>query len=296
MQFITPLRMFLLAAWISGPVMACSCTVSLGCQQPPDPNNPDAAIFIGRVTEFYPASRAEKDQKVQEFYRSHQDLIRQIQNGSNQAARRRAGQQAGNLDFRKEMIEYLWGDALTEKEQEQLRTANESELNLLRFDYRRRARLDVIENFAAAAGPQFELYTSLDGPSCGFDFKVGETYLVYAYRNPGDEHWRVSSCSRTHRLADAEESVLFLRNWQIGVIPPPQIRGVSSPGIRVRLLGGSQPVETVVDGAARFTFLNLQPGKYEIETETAPPTRRAIDLTKTSCAEVVLPVSVPPAR
>ena len=67
-------------------------------------------------------------------------------------------------------------------EQEQLRNADQQELDRLMFDYRRSARLQVLENFSNAESPEFELFTNLDGPACGFGFIKGGTYLVEAYR------------------------------------------------------------------------------------------------------------------
>ena len=203
--------------------------------------------------------------------------------------RRRAGEPPGNLEFRKQLTQYVWGNTLTPAEQEQLRTANERDLDHLGIDYRRRARLDVVENFVGANDPQFELFTNLDGPPCGFDFAEGGTYLVRAYRNPGEERWRVSSCSRTRAVADADEDLRVLRAWKAGVQSAPRILGYTGPRLTVRLRGGGQVLETSADFVGRFEFNNLQNDNYEVEVAAPNVRRRLVDLTRGSCVEVILP-------
>ena len=270
-------------------VLACSCMVSIGfCEKLPDASDPNRAVFVGTVREFYPKSREQMNQIFDDFYRTHQDLISQIRTRTSRPVR---GASLGNLEFRKQFIQHLWGDALTPTEREHLGTANERDLDRLMFDYRRRARFDVVENFTGADTAQFGLYTNLDGPSCGFDFGDGGTYLIEAYRNPGDEHWRVSSCSRTRTIAAADEELRVLRAWKYGLRVPGRIQGHSGVGIRVRLLGGRQVLETVSDSRGLFEFGNLESGNYEVEVEVgAPvPARRSVDLTHAWCAQVFVP-------
>ena len=58
-------------------------------------------------------------------------------------------------------------------------------------------------------GGSFDVWTS--SGACGFDFQVGETYLVYA--DEGSNLFFTSSCTRTNRLSDAgpDLSYFFLQ-------------------------------------------------------------------------------------
>lgn len=68
-----------------------------------------------------------------------------------------------------------------------------------------------------------EVETNESGTMCGFDFSVGEKYLVYAYGQPGD--YSVSSCSRTKHL---DYAAMDLEELGPGKIIDPNERGYTS--------------------------------------------------------------------
>ena len=284
-----------LLALLPAPVWACSCGASAICQTAPDPGNQQQAVFVGTVREFYPKSREQMDQLHEEFYRSHPELVSQ---SGNRTGRRVAGAPPDDQGFRREFIRFLWGDSLSAAEQEQLRSADQRALDSLMFDYRRRARLQVLENFSNAEGLEFELFTNLDGPSCGFDFSEGETYLVEAYRNAPDQRWMVGSCTPPRLLSAALDELSALRAWKAGQPPKVRILGdvfsrdarQSPVGIRLQLLGGAQPLETVSDSRGQFQFQNLAAGIYQLIGGATPPQARSIDLTHAWCARVLVPL------
>ena len=124
---LTPLTM----AW------SCSCFGSPGfCEKLPDANN--HLVFVGRVTEFYPRSQAEVTKLQEEFALTHRDLVRKQFPGN--STRRTVAASPTRLEWRKQMTEYVWGDKLTPTEREQLRAADETQMDRLSFE-------------AAAAGP-----------------------------------------------------------------------------------------------------------------------------------------------
>jgi hypothetical protein len=45
---------------------------------------------------------------------------------------------------------------------------------------------------------------------CGYDFQVGETYLVYTFNDEFSNYLFTSSCTRTRRLSDAGEDLAYL--------------------------------------------------------------------------------------
>ena len=54
----------------------------------------------------------------------------------------------------------------------------------------------------------FDLWTSFG--ECGFDFQIGETYLVYANQDEGADYFFTSACTRTRRLSDAGDDLAYL--------------------------------------------------------------------------------------
>ncbi len=295
---------FLLFSMLPTAVPACSCVVgSMGfCQALPYPSSADRAVFLGRVTEFYPKSRAELNPILEEFARTHRDLQEALSAQSpNTATRHVAGGSAGNLEWRKQMTEYIWSDKLTPAEQAQLLdAADERELDRLGFDQRRRARLEVLENFLGADAPDFMLYTALDGPACGFDFSEGGTYLIEAYRQAGSDTWQVTSCSRTRPVQTAAEDLKVLRAWKVGQRLPGRISGQiidrrPTPGIgtafQVRLLGGKQVLEVTSDSRGKFGFENLDAGVYQVQVVQPPVFSRPADLSRAWCAMVFVTLS-----
>jgi hypothetical protein len=288
-KIVAKLQISFLFAALPAQMLACSCLPVLGfCERLPDTSDQTRVVFVGAVREFYPKSRAQMNEIFDEFYRTHQELIPHKFDAGPRSARHLPGDAAANLDFRKQFIGYLWGDALTPAEREKLSFANERDLDGLMFDYRRRVRFDVAENFAGADSPTFELYTSLDGPSCGFDFVEGETYLVEAYRSPGQDRWLTGSCSRTRALAQASEELRVLRAWKSGLRLPGRIQGHTDAGVRVTLLGDRQTLETATDSNGRFEFANLEAGNYEVQAAGAIPRHRTVDLIHAWCAQVFL--------
>jgi hypothetical protein len=297
-----PIGLFVLTL-LPAPVLACTCAPgSMGfCQALPDTSNANHAVFVGKVTEFYPKSPAERSQLLEEFIRTHPDLLEALRAQSPEypTGRRIAGASSGNLEWRKQIIKYIWGDTLTPTEQEQLRVASdERELDRLGFDQRRRARLEVLENFTGADAPQFTLYTALDGPGCGFDFAEGGTYLVEAYKTSGSDKWRVSSCSRTRLLGQAAEDLKTLRAWKTGQRLPGYITGqivdrrnpLPGTAFQLRLLGGKQILETTSDSSGRFGFENLDAGVYQVQVVQPTVVSRSADLTHAWCALVIVPL------
>jgi hypothetical protein len=54
----------------------------------------------------------------------------------------------------------------------------------------------------------FDVWTTFD--SCGFDFQIGETYLVYANNDEFGAYYFTGSCTRTKRVSDAGEDLSYL--------------------------------------------------------------------------------------
>jgi hypothetical protein len=78
----------------------------------------------------------------------------------------------------------------------------------------RRVRFVVEENFRGASvkrGGALEVLTGFGGGDCGYDFRIGERYLVYAQHFPNAESLFTGICSRTRRLSEAAADLAYLR-------------------------------------------------------------------------------------
>jgi hypothetical protein len=60
--------------------------------------------------------------------------------------------------------------------------------------------------------PNAEDFFNISTPfgDCGYDFQVGETYLVYANNDEGSGSWSTGSCTRTRRMSEAGEDLAYL--------------------------------------------------------------------------------------
>jgi hypothetical protein len=289
-----------LLALLPVPAWACSCVPDSfqRCTLLPDPGDQQRAVFVGTVQEFYPKDRQQMTQLWDDFYRAHPEWLSRNSSG-NRSGRRIVGSPPDDQEFRRELIRFVWGGSLNPTEQEQLRNADQRELDRLMFDYRRRARVQVTEDFSGVGGTEVEVYTNLDGPSCGFDFVEGETYLIEAYRAGPGERWKVSSCLRPRALSEAASDLNALRAWKNGQRLAPNVfgqiftrdRSQNREGIRVQLLGGRQPLETTVNAAGVFEFLELEPRAYQLQVGVPALRNVSVDLTRAaSCVGVMVPL------
>jgi len=56
-----------------------------------------------------------------------------------------------------------------------------------------------------------DVVTGWGGGDCGYGFKIGEHYLVYAYRDDKGKRLETSICTRTRLLTEADEDLAFIR-------------------------------------------------------------------------------------
>lgn len=146
------------------------------------------------------------------------------------------------------------------------------------------ARLKIEESFKGIK--EKEILLELD--HCGFQFKQGEKYLVYAHRRDNKLHVRIGG-TRTKPLAEATDDLDYLRSLQRGE-PQAQIVGkigqqtaeiklsrrevsfdsdwffFGSPmaGIKVFAKGAEQTFETFSDAKGEYKFVGLPSSEYEI--------------------------------
>lgn len=86
-----------------------------------------------------------------------------------------------------------------------------------------RVTLAVVEDFTGVSTPEAIVTTARGEASCGFGFRVGETYLVYANGSPGG--LQVSSCGGTTPARAAGGDIEYLRSVPATPVPEGRITG-----------------------------------------------------------------------
>lgn len=166
--------------------------------------------------------------------------------------------------------------------QPQPRNAEELEsLRRAEIDWTPRTFTFSVElGFLGVDGTEVEVATGRGGGDCGYDFKSGKRYLVYAYRSTQGNRLATSICSRTRTYETADEDIKFL-----GTLPSLSA-GVTIYGEIKRQLhsvkgGGSKTVGQVAEAAlvvegenerkevrtdaqGRYRVSGLRPGKYKV--------------------------------
>ena len=146
----------------------------------------------------------------------------------------------------------------------------------------RTVRFSVESAFRGLEGSRIEVRTGMGGGDCGYGFKKGVRYLVYAHRTK-EGHLYASICSRTRPLTEAGEDLEYFRN-----LPPTgtgaTIRGqvilqskglsvdsrfVQKPmdGARIIVTGKGKEQELTTDNKGRFVLSGLAPGKYRVRVD-----------------------------
>jgi hypothetical protein len=145
--------------------------------------------------------------------------------------------------------------------------------------------VDVQRVWKGLAGQErIELVTSGDDASCGYEFKEGARYLVFAHRQRPDGRIEVSLCSATQPYSGVGEDAAFL-----AALSSPPSGGRIFGNVDLADLRFDRPTErldgvtVVIDGpagiertttkAGRYELRNLPSGLYRV-TVDAPPGMR----------------------
>jgi hypothetical protein len=145
----------------------------------------------------------------------------------------------------------------------------------------RRVTFTVLEPFRGATGRTLDLRTGSGGGDCGYPFKEGVEYLVFASMNESTGELATGICSKTKPASDAEEDLAYARAVASGAAaagritgeikvadrslahqPVPAPRPMDNVGVRLERNGIVSTTES--DAAGRFTFEALTAGKYDL--------------------------------
>jgi SdrD B-like domain len=146
-------------------------------------------------------------------------------------------------------------------------------------------QFSVSESFrgSAIAGQEITIYTGVGGGDCGYDFKVGTSYLVYASLYNGK--LITSICTPTSPAAQMRAIIRQLRALQrgervadlFGIVGTSPLTFADDPrdvkplaGKRVRVLGSRNSEQsTTTDDEGVYSFQDLPADTYRIEVD--PP-------------------------
>lgn len=167
-----------------------------------------------------------------------------------------------------------------------------------------RVLLSVEETFGGRRlGRRVEVSTAPSRPACGYEFRLGERYLVRASRHFQSGELSVSHCSRTKPLSEAFDDVELLRAAQRGrretrIFGSVRFRAQGGgpsdelrEGLRVVATSAGQSFVTATDARGAFRFQGLPFGRYVVRAwrgdQVSKESRQPPVLTDAEhCAEV----------
>ena len=145
------------------------------------------------------------------------------------------------------------------------------------------ARFKVEEAFLGVNVTEIEI--SGGGTTCGYYFKQGERYLVYAYQNPDATTFHTNICSGTAPVSEAKDDLTYLRgvtklpsggavfgeiNREVNRIGKTEPTFEPIPKAEVVLVNGNQRFQALSDANGKFELRGLPQGRYRVHTN--PPT------------------------
>ena len=138
-------------------------------------------------------------------------------------------------------------------------------------------KFSVDQTYLGVEGTEIEIHTGANGGDCGYDFTIGERYLVYA--TVYEKKLATSICTRTKPFAKASEDLAFLGNLS-SAPPGATIQGTIVRGqypkkdpsalpadIVVKVEGNNFRREVRLDAEGRFQISGVSPGKFKVKLQ-----------------------------
>jgi hypothetical protein len=173
-------------------------------------------------------------------------------------------------------------------------------------------KFTVVQAFSGVAGAEVEVLTGHGGGDCGYAFRKGETYLVYAYGGGEGKPLGTGICTRTRPASEATEDLEFLRGLAgrpAGVTlsitvarslepgksgEPRPVGGLAGARLTVEGAGEEREVRADSEGSVRLT--GLKPGAYKVRLQlpdelTTYQTEREVTVGDRGCAHVFFGVA-----
>lgn len=148
-----------------------------------------------------------------------------------------------------------------------------------------RVEFENVAPLRGVEGTTQTVFTNSHGPACGYRFKPGERYVVYAHRSKPGEPLRTSTCSRTRPIVDVAEDLQFFQSLSSATGGPRVYGSVThrEPGTMYRdgieygplaqvwltLQNDAATYRAATDLKGRYELTGVAPGTYELTIE--PP-------------------------
>jgi hypothetical protein len=140
-----------------------------------------------------------------------------------------------------------------------------------------KAQVKVLEAFSNLTAKNLIVETGTGGGDCGFDFKAGEKYLIYAYEFKG--RIITTICSRTKALSKAQNDVEILRELKAKQPVKSRIFGNTTilksedsdsvdslPKVKITAKNeAGKTFTTETDSAGNYRIIGLPAGTYKIQ-------------------------------
>lgn len=173
-------------------------------------------------------------------------------------------------------------------------------------------KFSVSQTFSGVGGAEVEVATGRGGGDCGYGFRRGETYLVYAFTAQDGKTLATGICMRTRPISEATEDLEFLRGLatrpsgvSLSIQVARRLEGVKSgdskplgglADARLVIEGEGEKREVKTDAEGRVTPTGLKPGAYKVrlllpEELTTYKEEQEVRVADRGCASVFYSVS-----
>ena len=149
----------------------------------------------------------------------------------------------------------------------------------------RLVRLTVDQPIRGMHAAEVDVVTGWGGGDCGYGFKMGQRYLVYAYREEKNNRLSTSICTRTRLLTEANDDFAFIRamptsnanglvfgtvgkrnyEWKEG---EKWYKPVADANLTIE--GDGRQYQAQSDSDGNFRVENVVPGKYVVKLKLPP--------------------------
>jgi hypothetical protein len=147
------------------------------------------------------------------------------------------------------------------------------------FD-RRVVAFKVENGVRGVQGATVEVRTGNGDADCGFNFKTGERYVVYAYKHQ-DGSLGTGICSRTRLAADAAEDLAYfgalpatgtgarlygtVKHWEHDYATQQTVQYGGVADVQVLVRGSSGSFSAMTDTTGSYNISGIRPGSYQVE-------------------------------
>jgi hypothetical protein len=167
------------------------------------------------------------------------------------------------------------------------------------------ARFSIEQAIKGVAGDEVEIVTGLGGGDCGYHFKDGERYVVYAIRNGRDNSRLYSGvCNRIKLVAEADEDFAYFRAMPeagTGGLVYGRVKKLTTPlsfdnkyqetyldNIKITIEGNGRKFETTTNKDGYYRLSGLAPGQYNVNAGISDKqnshSQATVDIVDRGCA------------